>query len=353
MIDPSFDPNAPAVAGSGLFGLPTTPEEAAIHCLPVPWEATTSYGGGTAGGPAAILQASWQVDLFDLQVDRPYRPGIVMLPPDDRVDRWNAEARPLARQVIELGGAIGQTPALVAARARVNALSAQVNEYVEAETAAILNAGRIPGIVGGDHSTPLGAIRAAAERYPGLGVLQIDAHLDLRLAYEGFTWSHASISRNIVDGVDGVGSLVQVGIRDFCEEELECVTRHRDRVRVHYDADLAARRFRGESWATLVQEMVSPLPREVWVTFDIDGLDPKLCPSTGTPVPGGMEFAEAAYLVAAVARSGRRIVGFDLNEVAPSGSGADEWDANVGARMLYQLCAWTLVSQGRAQERVR
>ncbi|MFN2315272.1 MAG: agmatinase family protein [Gemmatimonadales bacterium] len=348
MTDRPFDPNAPAAAGAGLFGLPHTRGDAAVQCLPVPWEATTSYGAGTAGGPAAILRASWQVDLFDLEVERPYEAGIVMLPASPEVSAWNAEARPLARQVIELGGAIGETPALHDALAHVNELSARLNAYVQAETATILDEGRIPGIVGGDHSTPFGAIRAAADRYPGLGLLQIDAHMDLREAYEGFTWSHASITRNVVDAVPGVTSVVQVGIRDFCEEEVECVAEHGSRIQVWYDQAMAARRFRGDTWDALVTEIIAPLPREVWITFDIDGLDPKLCPGTGTPVPGGLEFAEAVHLIAAVARSGRRIVGFDLNEVAP---GEDEWDANVGARMLYKLCAWALASQGRARER--
>lgn len=350
MSDRAFDPNAPAAAGAGLFGLPNTCEDAAVLCLPVPWEATTSYGGGTAGGPAAIRRASWQVDLFDLQVDRPYQAGIMMLPEDDRVHRWNSEARPLAKQVIELGGVIGETPALHRALARVNALSAEVNTYVHRETAAILEAGRIPALVGGDHSTPLGAIQAAAERHPGLGLLQIDAHMDLREAYEGFTYSHASITRNVVDRIPEVARVVQVGIRDYCEEEADRVAAEPQRIRVFYDADIARRRFQGGSWDQVVQEAVEALPRDVWITFDIDGLDPKLCPHTGTPVPGGLEFQEAIHLIAAVARSGRRIVGFDLNEVSPAPDG-HEWDANVGARVLYQLCAWTMVSQGRVRER--
>lgn len=349
MSQPSFDPNAAATAGSGLFGLPHTAAQAAVHCLPVPWEATTSYGGGTVEGPAAILRASWQVDLHDLEVDRPYQAGIVMLPEDPRLREWNQEARPLARQIIELGGAIGDTPALHAALERVNELSSRMNAWVQAETATILEQGRIPAVVGGDHSTPFGAIRAAADRHPDLGLLQVDAHMDLRQAYEGFTWSHASITRNVVDAIPGVTSVVQVGIRDFCEEEEDCAASHGGRVHVWYDQAMAARRFQGDTWAAMVAEIIAPLPEAVWITFDIDGLDPKLCPGTGTPVPGGLEFHEAVHLIAAVARSGRRIVGFDLNEVAPSGE--TEWDANVGARLLYKLCAWTLVSQGRARAR--
>lgn len=351
MTQPGFDPNTAARAGSGLFGLPHDPDRAAVHVVPVPWEVTTSYGGGTARAPAAVLAASHQVDLFDLHVDRPYEAGIAMLPADPRIAAWNAEARPLAERIIARGGAIDGDAGLDAARRLVNARSTELNTAVEEATVRILAAGRVPAILGGDHSAPYGAIRAAADRHPGLGMLQIDAHMDLRAAYEGFIWSHASIARNLVDRVPGIASLVQVGLRDFCEEEIEAVAAQGGRVQPWYDGTLARRRFQGETWGRMVAEIIAPLPKEVWISVDIDGLDPKLCPHTGTPVPGGLEFAEAVYLLAAVARSGRWIVGFDLVEVAPGPAAGGEWDANVGARLLYQLCAWTLVSQGRVRER--
>jgi agmatinase len=349
----TFDPNAAAQAESGIFGLPYGPDQARVVYLPVPWEATTSYGGGTAAGPAAILAASRQVDLFDLEVERPYEAGLHLLEADPRFAEWNLEARPLAERIIAVGGAIGDDAGLMAARERVNHLGAAVNGLVHRQISAVLDAGKIPGLVGGDHSTPFGAIRAAAERHPGLAVLQIDAHMDLRAAYEGFTWSHASIMQNILTHLPGVGRLVQVGIRDFCEEELEFARAQGDRVRVWFDAELASRRFEGRTWAQTVGDIVVGMPADVWISFDIDGLDPRFCPHTGTPVPGGLDFNEAVYLIASVARSGRRIVGFDLNEVAPAPGGADEWDANVGARLLYRLSAWALVSQGLRRERAR
>ena len=349
----AFDPNAASPADSGIFGLPTGFEEARLVYLPVPWEATTSYGGGTAGGPRAILEASRQVDLFDLEVDRPYQAGLVMLAEDPQVIGWNAEARPLARRIIDRGGRIDGDAGLTAALARVNTLSAALNDRVYQEVGRIHDAGRIPALVGGDHSTPFGAIRAMAERHPGLGILQFDAHMDLRAAYEGFTWSHASIMHNVLDRIRGVARLVQVGIRDFCEEELDRATALADRVRVFYDADLARRRFAGEPWASAVPAIIDALPGEVWISFDIDGLDPRFCPHTGTPVPGGLDFNEVVYLVAALAQSGRRVVGFDLNEVAPGPDGSGEWDANVAARLLYKLSAWTLVSQGLRPVRSR
>jgi agmatinase len=349
----TFDPNAASRPDSGIFGLPYGAEESRLHYLPVSWEATTSYGGGTAAGPEAILAASRQVDLFDLEVERPYEVGLHWLAADPRFAEWNREARPLAERIVAVGGVIGDDAGLAASRDRVNDLGACVNDLVHREISAILDAGKVPGLVGGDHSTPFGAIRAAALRHPGLAVLQVDAHMDLREAYEGFTWSHASIMRNVLTRIPGVGRLVQVGIRDFCEEELEFSRAQGDRVRVWFDADLARRRFEGRTWAQTVGDIVVGMPADVWVSFDIDGLDPGLCPHTGTPVPGGLDFNEAVYLVAAVARSGRRIVGFDLNEVAPAPDGAGEWDANVGARLLYKLSAWALASQGLRRERSR
>jgi agmatinase len=119
-------------------------------------------------------------------------------------------------------------------------------------------------------------------------------------------------------------------------------------MKVYFDEDLNQRKFSGENWSKTASEIVSQLPQNVWVSFDIDGLDPRFCPNTGTPVPGGLDFQEAVYLIAAVVRSGRTIIGFDLNEVAPSPNG-DEWDANVGARLLYKLCAWTLASQKKCK----
>jgi agmatinase len=199
-------------------------------------------------------------------------------------------------------------------------------------------------LVGGDHSTPFGAIEAVADRHPGLGVLHVDAHADLRVAYEGFEWSHASIMYNVVAKLPDVARLVQVGIRDLCEAEYDVIKGSKRRVITHFDAELATRRLAGESWAGQCERIVDALPGEVYVSFDIDGLDPALCPNTGTPVPGGLSFAEANYLIGALVRSGRRIVGFDLNEVAP---GPDsEWDANVGMRLLYKMIGWALRSQG-------
>lgn len=341
-----FDPGGASVF-DGIFGLPHTPDEAAVVVVPVPWEPTTSYRRGTAKGPAAILEASRQVDLFDLDTGKPYEAGVAMLDPDEEIARWNEEACALATPIIEAGGLVEGKPDLQEALLRVNELSHRLNERVHAVVKEQLDRGKIACVLGGDHASPFGAIRAYAERYPDLGVLHVDAHADLRAAYEGFVFSHASIMRNVVDLIPGVSRVVQVGIRDFSEEEKAVIDGSNGRVTTFFDRDLAARAFAGEPFAKTVASIVEALPRHVYVSFDIDGLDPSLCPHTGTPVPGGLSFREAVFLLGALAKSGRTIVGFDLNEVAPGPDG-DEWDANVGARMLYKLIGFTLLSRAGA-----
>jgi agmatinase len=337
-----LDPNAASSEESGIFGLPHAPQDARVVLVPVPFEATTSYGGGASEGPRAILKASRQVELYDVETGKPYEAGIAMLDEDPDVRAWDLAARAAAAHVLVRGGTQGD-PALLAAAATVNAQMERMNAWVRATVDLLLSRGKIVGVVGGDHSVAFGAIEAHAGRFPGVGVLHVDAHADLRRAYQGFTWSHASILENVASRLPAVSSIVQVGIRDISEEEVQRIAASDGRIRTFYDAGLAEGRFVGETWSDQVERIVSELPRQVYVTFDIDGLDPALCPHTGTKVPGGLSFQMATHLIGAVARSGRRIVGFDLTEVVPAGDGT-EWDENVGARLLYKLIGWTILS---------
>jgi agmatinase len=333
----TFDPDAAAAPGAGIYGLPFTPEEARVVIVPVPFEATTSYGGGTSGGPAAVFEASKQVDLFDRDTGRPYKAGIAMLDIPRKVARWNAEARKAAKPVIAAGGVTNR--ATRAAAAKVNALSEKMNEWVYEKSAELLDDGKLVVTLGGDHSVPFGSIRAHSETYPGMGILHLDAHADLRDAYEGFTWSHASIFHNVMTKLPHVGRLVQIGVRDLGQAESRMIETSRGRIVTFFDSDLSARKEEGESFAAIADDVVAELPGDVYLSWDIDGLDPTLCPGTGTPVPGGLSWNEAIGLLRAIRRSGKRIIGLDLCEVSP---GQTEWDANVGARLLYKMIGFAL-----------
>ncbi len=342
----AFDPNAAALEDSGVFGLPFDEASARVVLVPVPFDATTSYRKGAAKGPAAILDASRQVDLFDLDLGRIYEPGIFLRAPREEVLAWNAAATAWAEPVIAAGGVVEGDEALTHALAEANALSAKLDEIVHADVSTLLAAGKIVGLVGGDHAVPFGAIRAHAERFPGLGVLHVDAHADLRPAYEGFTRSHASIMHNVLDEVPGVARLVQVGIRDFRKQS----TRPSPRARrvassPSSTSTCSARQPRRRAAGSPRCTRSSARCRSRSTCRSTSTASIRRCARTpARPSPGGLSFHEATWLFEAIVRSGRTIVGFDLNEVAPGED--DEWDANVGARLLYRLIGWTLSSQG-------
>lgn len=329
-----------ASATAGLFGLETNPETALIHLLPVPWEVTTSYGAGASLGPLAILEASPQLDLFDRAWGNLFEAGYYLHPEISWVKKANSELKVLAQEIIsELEESRSLSPSGQKKLDLINEASRKLTEDIYVWSQKIISQGKIPAMIGGDHSCPLGLIRAVCERYPQqVGILHFDAHHDLRIEYQGFWESHASIMNNVLRTTD-LKSLTQVAIRDFSESEWALAREQKEKVHVFYDSDLRARNFRGEPWAKTVEEIIATLPQKVYISFDIDGLNPALCPHTGTPVPGGLSFDEAVYLIRSLVEAGREIVGFDLVEVAPeSEERENQWDGNVGARLLYQMC---------------
>lgn len=341
-----FNPDDVGVNNGNYFGFPYTEKDAKLVLLSVPWDVTASFGGGASFAPDAIIEVSTQLDFYDPAAPGAWKKGIATIGIDYSIQDKSIRLRGDAKKVIENlenGGLMFEEYLIPRKIEKINNASRELNEQVYAESRKRLDAGRIVGLVGGDHSTPLGLIRAVAEKEGRIGILHLDAHCDLREAYEGFTYSHASIMYNVLNEIPQVDTIVQVGVRDFSEAEHALATSS-PRVALFDDHSIAGRKFAGESWSDICADIVAALPEKVYVSFDIDALSMEFCPSTGTPVPGGMTFNEAAYLVDCVARSGRTIVGFDLCEVAP-GTGS-KWDANVGARVLFKLCGITLKSNG-------
>ncbi len=333
-----FDPNSVGNPDNNIFGLPFTEEEARLIILPIPWEVTVSYNAGTARAPEHIFNSSIQVDLYDADVKDAWKEGFYMRPCDKKVlvksDYLRKEAE-LYINYIAHDEVVEENKFMCKSLREINEGGLFLNNWVFERTKELLDAGKLVALLGGDHSTPLGFFKAIAEKHGDFGILQIDAHCDLRNCYEGFKYSHASIMYNALEEIPQLGKLVQVGIRDYCQEEVDYIEANNDRVITYFDKNIKERQYEGETWKSIVDEIVSHLPDKVYISFDIDGLDPKLCPHTGTPVQGGFEAEQVFYIFKKIIQSGRKFVGFDLNEVGVS---HDEWDENVGARCLYKMC---------------
>lgn len=269
-------------------------EKSLFHVIPVPWEATVSYGGGTADGPEAILAASSQLELWD-GAGIPADHGIHTTAPVD---------------------CTGEPEDVLAC--------------IEAATATALTAGAVPVLLGGEHTVTLGALRALAERDRPVGVIQFDAHADLRDTYEDSPYSHACVMHRALDlGLP----LYQIGIRSLSPAEVRL--RRELSIPGIDGADLPLAPPAGPI-------LPADFPEEVYVTFDVDGLDPSLMPATGTPEPGGLFWHQAMWLLTAIAAE-RRIVGFDLVELAPvAGLHAPQF---ICARLAYNLMG--LVARSR------
>lgn len=334
----NFNENENGLRDFGIFGLPFEAEESELVLVPVPWEATVSYAKGTASGPKAIKDASLQIDLYNPSFPDLWRLGIAIEDEDKGVVKQNQKIRKKVEKYLEkyIKGKVDE-----GLLQEINASCLSLKESIKSKTSKILDQGKIVGLVGGDHSTPLGYLEALAERHESFGVLHIDAHADLREAYEGFTYSHASIFYNALK-IKNLTKLVQVGIRDFSKGEQEVIENESGRVEVFTEYGLRKKLFEGATWASVCDQIVARLPEKVYISFDIDGLLPHLSPNTGTPVMGGFSMEELIYLFEKVLGAGKKIIGFDLSEVAP---GEDEWDGNVGARVLYQLSLLMLKSK--------
>ncbi|WP_300736438.1 agmatinase family protein [uncultured Alistipes sp.] len=343
MEQTTFDPDGVGVGNGAYFGLPFEPEAARLVLISAPWDVTVSYGAGTAYGPDAVIEASTQLDFHDPLAPGAWRRGIATADVDYSLLEQSQRLRSDAERVIDHleGGGSPDDDYVVRKLRRVNEGCAAMNANIESQAARWLDAGKIVGLVGGDHSTPYGLVRALGARHTSFGILHLDAHCDLRDAYEGFAFSHASIMYNILRDVPQVARIVQVGVRDFSEGEA-ALAAAQERIATFDDLSLAEAAFRGETWDAQCRRIVESLPGEVYVSFDIDALTFENCPHTGTPVSGGLTFNQAVWLLVTLVRSGRRIIGFDMVEVCPAGD--DRIDAITGARVLWKLCGQTLLS---------
>jgi agmatinase len=336
-----FDPNGVGIANGNIFGFPVTKEEANIVITPIPWDATASYGKGTSNGPKAILEASTQLDFYHTKLTEAWNTKVFMSPISNEWKKINDDLCLRGIEYIDFlenGGKIENSSVFRELITDMHDAQSALKSNLKEKCSILLKEGKIPAVLGGEHSTPLGLIEAIDELNVPFGILQIDAHADLRNSYEGFLQSHASIMYNVLTNCQNLSKLVQVGIRDIAQSEIDLIENSKGKVSTYFDWQIKESLYNGQTWNEITNNIINELPDNVYISFDIDGLKPNLCPNTGTPVAGGFELEEINYLIFKIVESGRKIIAFDLNEVAPGKE--DDWDANVGARALWNLvCA--------------
>ena len=339
-----MNPNSPAPAPA--FGCNSSFDKADLVLIPVPWDATASYSRGTALGPELIRKASFQMDFFNPLFSCAYNHRIHFARPDPFIESLNKEAGAKAQAAqkrwTDDKKLSHKEKALCA---QVNQASQDMLDWVYKKACNTAERGKIPALVGGEHSISEGLVRWIGERYKGeFGLLHIDAHADLREAYQGFRHSHASVMFNILRLPKGPKKLAQVGVRDFCEEERRLIEQD-PRMACFFDHEIAPRVFNGEPWAKICQEIIGLLPEKIYISLDIDGLSWDCGPGTGTPVPGGLSFQQTLYLLSEIKRQNKKLVAFDLAETAPGGKAAgfsSEWNGNVSARLIYFMAGLAL-----------
>ncbi|RAP31861.1 agmatinase [Candidatus Marinamargulisbacteria bacterium SCGC AG-414-C22] len=324
-----------------LFGLYPIQAEADIHVIPVPWDVTASFRKGTALAPQHIKAASLQCEIYHPDYQAAFDEGIYMLPEHQRIKDLNKTYSPLASKIMTKSDQ--HTNLTVTDKKHLNNIniaSNEVNQLVYQLAEESIKENKLIGLIGGDHSTPLGFIQALADYIPSFGVLHFDSHMDLRSSYQGFDYSHATIMHHVL-GINDITRIVQVGVRDYSEEEVSAMKSSKGKIKTYFNHDLKRDLYQGRTWENCCKKIINNCPDLIYISFDIDCLSPEYCPNTGTPVPGGLDFDQVSFLLAMLVKAKKRIIGFDCVEVAGE---ANSLDVIVGSRVLSLLAGYTHLS---------
>lgn len=328
------------ISKSGVFGLSFVENESRLILLSIPFELTTTFREGTLFAPPKIKDISSQIDLMNNIDSQAWEKGIYW---DNTNENFflniSTSYRPNAKKIIRY---LENDNAILNDELKndintINNVCKNAADEISKQVKIILKNGKIPGLIGGEHSITYGAINAIKDFNDDFCILQIDAHHDLRKAYLGFTYSHASVMYNAIKDYSQINKLIQVGVRDYSEAEKNLANEN-EKITTFYDFDINKQLFNDISFHKIATDIVDLLSENIYISFDIDGLQPYLCPETGTPVPGGLSYEQIEYLFYLISKTNKKVIGFDLCEV----SGLSEWDAIVGSRIMYLLSVLAL-----------
>lgn len=343
MSNKEFDPNTITPDNGNYFGISLEPEKSALVLISAPWDATSSLYSGCSYAPDAIIEMSRFVDFYEPMAPNSWRKGIATVPIDYSIQDLSHRLRSDAERVTKLHDEFGLSVIdnLMYERRlkRVNEGSVDVNFILYKQVKQWLEQNKIVGLVGGDQSVSYSIIKAMGYRYEHLGIIQIDTRCDMHEAYQGFEFSHASTMFNVMRDVPNIDQLAVVGVQEFSPIEWERAASDK-RIRLFTAQDMWAQQFEGKTWSAQVDDIISTMPQNVYITLDINALQCDCSPGTGRINGGGLTLFQAIYLMDRVITSGRSIVGFDITEVVPNME--NKRDILAVARLLFKMCSIAL-----------
>ena len=324
-----------------LFGIPTPIEKAQLILIPAPWAVSLDHPP-TVLGPETILRTSYKIGCYQPLYPQAKKLKMAMLPIPHG---WKLKSHQLSNsvktylQARQAGSKIINKP-----------LTTRVDQYTLAFKERIKNKAlmymtqqnKMVGLLGGEQICALGLIQACAEQYKNFGILHIDAHPDLQKNYQGFHYTHRSLIYHTLQ-IPQNKSIVQLGLRDYTEEEANAIQKNPQKITTFPYETLQQALYKGTTWHQICEEIIAKLPNKIYLSFDIDALDPKLCPTTAQPVPGGLNVNQILYLLQHIVKAGKTIIAFDLSEVAFNGE--TEWDALVASHLLHRIGILMAISQ--------
>ena len=319
---------------SSIFGLPSPLEEARVVVVPVPWDVTSTSHGGLVDGPQTLIDASPLVPLWDEEHGDIWKMGIAMLDiPEDLYDE-SQRLRPLAQLALQFqeGGDDDRSDEFL--KSQLDHINEQCSKMVTAvreSTSRFVSAGQKVIVVGGDNSTGLGLLQALAAREESFGILHIDAHKNLQISPDGFDHSPSAAIHNALE-IEKVEKVVQVGIRNFTEEESERYRTDKERLTAYTDRYLKKAQFEGHTWDHLCTDILDSLPDRIYLSLDLDGLCPE---EAGHAHPGGLTYSQTAYLIDQLHERGLEVIGADLTGITRK---YQSTAGSLAAHLLYRIC---------------
>ncbi|MBC8342709.1 MAG: arginase family protein [Bacteroidetes bacterium] len=333
----NFDADKQSILSEGIFGLPFDLEESEAVIIPVPWDVTAPHDGA-ADAPDAIFQASKSISLYQEKLEDAWKAGIYM---HNIPLKWKESSYQLRkiRNRIHKRHSKKMTDAKRAEQSKdcknINLTSRLLNEWVEQISSEYLKDNKLVGLLGGGQAISSGFLTSLSRKYDHFGILHLDAHADLLSTYEGLEFSDFS-SMHYALKLSQVKKLVLAGCREILYSEQHVIEKNYQLIKLFSDKYIKEKHFRGNTLKMMISEIISPLPKNVYISFDAAIMQAEIMPNVGFPQPSGFSFEEISFLFSEIQQSGKKIIGFDLSGIRPRKEN-NYWEAKLGAHLLFEL----------------